>query len=261
MATPAKTSSPASHASSASSRESARAASQRAYAALDPAKFPHSASVARALFPAADDVFEFALALFLDAIEATGKRNLGTPTTSRAASTKRRRSKPTPGDTSTTTGVLMGTVAYLSPEQVQRGVADPRSDVYSAGILLYEMLTGAKPFDGETAIQVAYRHVHDDVPPPSEVVPDLPEAMDALVVRATTRDPDGRPSDAYRFRSEVLEAHRQLASADQLRAEIQAGVPAAERTARDQTVQAAQRALGAAYGLAALTAGLNGWSA
>ncbi|HEX6921506.1 MAG TPA: protein kinase, partial [Actinomycetes bacterium] len=63
-----------------------------------------------------------------------------------------------------TTGVLIGTVAYLSPEQVERGVADPRSDVYAAGILLYEMLTGAKPFDGETAIQVAYQHVHDDVP-------------------------------------------------------------------------------------------------
>ena len=71
------------------------------------------------------------------------------------------------GHTSHTTasGVLMGTVAYLSPEQVERGVADPRSDVYAAGILLYEMLTGLKPYDGETAIQVAYRHVHDDVRP------------------------------------------------------------------------------------------------
>jgi eukaryotic-like serine/threonine-protein kinase len=59
-----------------------------------------------------------------------------------------------------TSGILMGTVAYLSPEQVERGVADQRSDVYAAGILLYEMLTGVKPYDGETAIQVAYRHVH-----------------------------------------------------------------------------------------------------
>ena len=67
----------------------------------------------------------------------------------------------------TTSGILMGTVAYLSPEQVERGIADPRSDVYAAGILLFEMLTGDKPYDGETAIQVAYRHVHDDVPPPS----------------------------------------------------------------------------------------------
>ncbi|MEP6760580.1 MAG: protein kinase, partial [Sporichthyaceae bacterium] len=72
------------------------------------------------------------------------------------------------------TGVLMGTVAYLSPEQVERGVADPRSDVYAAGILMFEMLTGAKPYDGETAIQVAYRHVHDDVPAPSSMVPGLP---------------------------------------------------------------------------------------
>ena len=99
------------------------------------------------------------------------------------------------GATSHTTasGVLMGTVAYLSPEQVTRGVADPRSDVYAAGILLYEMLTGSKPYDGETAIQVAYRHVHDDVPPPSALVPGLPAELDQLVARATSRDPDGRP--------------------------------------------------------------------
>jgi len=58
----------------------------------------------------------------------------------------------------------MGTVGYLSPEQVERGLADPRSDVYAAGIVLFEMLTGDKPYDGETALQIAYRHVHDDVP-------------------------------------------------------------------------------------------------
>lgn len=109
-----------------------------------------------------------------------------------------------------TTGVLIGTVAYLSPEQVERGVADPRSDVYAAGILLYEMLTGAKPFDGETAIQVAYQHVHDDVPPPSAVLPDLPPEIDALVARATSRDPDGRPDDARRFLVEVSQVRRGL---------------------------------------------------
>ena len=110
-------------------------------------------------------------------------------------------------------GVLMGTVAYLSPEQVERGVADPRSDVYAAGILLFEMLTGAKPYDGDTAITVAYRHVHDDVPAPSTMVPGLPPALDALVARATSRDPDGRPDDARRFLAEVAQVRRGLSDA------------------------------------------------
>jgi serine/threonine-protein kinase len=110
------------------------------------------------------------------------------------------------------TGVLMGTVAYLSPEQVERGVADPRSDVYAAGILLFELLTGAKPYDGDTAITVAYRHVHDDVPPPSTLVPGLPAALDALVARATSRDPDGRPDDARRFLAEVTQVRRGLSA-------------------------------------------------
>jgi eukaryotic-like serine/threonine-protein kinase len=106
----------------------------------------------------------------------------------------------------TTSGILMGTVGYLSPEQVERGIADPRSDVYSAGIVLFEMLTGDKPYDGETALQIAYRHVHDDVPPPSTVVRGLPAEMDALVLRATSRNPDQRPADAKRFLTEVVAA-------------------------------------------------------
>ena len=120
----------------------------------------------------------------------------------------------------TTGGVLMGTVAYLSPEQVTRGVADPRSDVYAAGILLFEMLTGSKPYDGDTAIQVAYRHVHDDVPAPSSVVPGLPAELDHLVARATNREPDERPADARRFLTEVLSARRALSDA-----ELDAGGP------------------------------------
>ncbi len=114
----------------------------------------------------------------------------------------------------TTSGVLMGTVAYLSPEQVTKGVADTRSDVYSAGILLYEMLTGSKPYDGETAIQVAYRHVHDDVPPPSALVPGLPAELDHLVARATNRDPGLRPVDARQFRTEVAAATRALSDGE-----------------------------------------------
>ncbi len=98
-----------------------------------------------------------------------------------------------------TTSALVGTVAYLSPELVARGIADARSDVYAAGILLFEMLTGRQPFTGDVAIQVAFRHVHDAVPRPSELVPDLPVELDDLVAAATARDPDERPPDAAAF--------------------------------------------------------------
>jgi serine/threonine-protein kinase len=114
----------------------------------------------------------------------------------------------------TTSGVLMGTVAYLSPEQVTKGTADPRSDVYAAGILLYEMLTGSKPYDGETAIQVAYRHVHDDVPPPSAVITGLAAELDHRVARATNRDPDQRPADARVFLAEVAAARRTMSDGE-----------------------------------------------
>ena len=96
-----------------------------------------------------------------------------------------------------TGGVLMGTVSYLPPELVTDGVADARSDVYSLGVLLFEMLTDRKPHLGESPIQIAYKHVHDDVPPPSEFVPDIPPYLDALVARATARQRDLRPADAH----------------------------------------------------------------
>ncbi len=95
-----------------------------------------------------------------------------------------------------TGGVLIGTVSYLSPELVVDGRADARADVYAAGVVLYEMLTGRKPHQGESPIQVAYAHVHEDVPAPSALVPGLPGYVDALVARATARDRDLRPADA-----------------------------------------------------------------
>jgi serine/threonine-protein kinase len=101
-----------------------------------------------------------------------------------------------------TSGVLIGTVAYLAPEQVERGIADARSDVYAAGIMLYELLTGRPPFEGESAIAVAYQHVHADVPPPSLAAPGIPAEIDTLVTRATARDPDLRPADASEFLAE-----------------------------------------------------------
>jgi eukaryotic-like serine/threonine-protein kinase len=109
-----------------------------------------------------------------------------------------------------TGGVLIGTVAYLAPEQVERGIAGPRSDVYAAGILLFEMLTGQTPHGGDTPLAVAYQHVHNDVPPPSTRLPGIPRALDELVADATSRDPDLRPEDAGVLLEEVRAIMRAL---------------------------------------------------
>ena len=114
------------------------------------------------------------------------------------------------GQTSQTGGVLIGTVAYLSPEQLERGRADARSDIYAAGIVLYEMLTGHPPFGGDTPLAVAYQHVHHDVPAPSAEVPGLPWAVDELVGRTTRRDPAGRPLDAGAFLAEMNQVRKDL---------------------------------------------------
>ncbi|MGH3443977.1 MAG: Stk1 family PASTA domain-containing Ser/Thr kinase [Nocardioidaceae bacterium] len=95
-----------------------------------------------------------------------------------------------------TGGVLIGTVSYLAPELVVEGRADARCDVYAAGVVIYEMLTGHKPHEGESPIQIAYAHVHEDIPPPSRIVPGIPAYVDALVARATARDRDLRAPDA-----------------------------------------------------------------
>jgi beta-lactam-binding protein with PASTA domain/tRNA A-37 threonylcarbamoyl transferase component Bud32 len=105
------------------------------------------------------------------------------------------RAVATSDQNATTAGLLIGTVAYLAPEQVQFGVADARSDVYAAGVLGYELLTGRPPYDGETPLAVAYRHVHEDVPAPSAAADRVPPALDRLIVDATARDPDRRPAD------------------------------------------------------------------
>ncbi|WP_307828129.1 Stk1 family PASTA domain-containing Ser/Thr kinase [Nocardioides sp. SYSU D00038] len=105
--------------------------------------------------------------------------------------------KAVTGTTShTATGVLIGTVSYIAPELVVEGRSDARADVYAAGVILYELLTGTKPHQGETPIQVAYKHVHEDVPAPSASVGGIPEYVDALVARATARDREQRPTDA-----------------------------------------------------------------
>jgi serine/threonine-protein kinase len=91
---------------------------------------------------------------------------------------------------------LLGTIAYLSPELVTRGVADTRSDIYALGIMLYEMLTGEQPFQGEQPMQIAYQHANDSVPAPSTKVPGVPRELDDLVLWATAKDPEDRPRDA-----------------------------------------------------------------
>ncbi|GIG20536.1 serine/threonine protein kinase [Cellulomonas chitinilytica] len=98
--------------------------------------------------------------------------------------------------TSTTTGTVLGTVAYLAPELVVRGASDARTDVYACGILLFEMLTGRQPFTGETPIQVAFQHVNSDVPAPSDELTWLPMEVDELVQALAARAPDDRPVDA-----------------------------------------------------------------
>jgi len=112
------------------------------------------------------------------------------------------------------TGVLLGTVAYLAPEQVERGIADARSDVYAAGLLLFEMLTGTKAFSGDTPIHVAYQHVHSTVPAPSSRVSTVPAELDRLVALATDRDPDGRPVDANAFLRQVRRSRVALTPAE-----------------------------------------------
>jgi serine/threonine-protein kinase len=106
-------------------------------------------------------------------------------------------------DITQTVSHVMGSVAYLAPEQVERGTADARSDVYAAGVLLWELLTGTPPHSGDTAISVAHKHVYEDVPPPSSVVDGIPAALDTVVLRATRRDPSQRPQDAGVFLREL----------------------------------------------------------
>ncbi|MET9327064.1 Stk1 family PASTA domain-containing Ser/Thr kinase [Tsukamurella sp. NPDC003166] len=97
----------------------------------------------------------------------------------------------------TSSSVILGTAAYLSPEQVESGNADARSDVYSSGILAYELLTGQVPFTGDTAISLAYQRLHNDVPPPSAAIAGVPPEFDEFVARATDRDPSRRYADGF----------------------------------------------------------------
>ncbi|RSS04047.1 Stk1 family PASTA domain-containing Ser/Thr kinase [Streptomyces sp. WAC00469] len=127
-----------------------------------------------------------------------------------------------------TTGTVLGTVSYLAPEQIEEGTASPRVDVYACGVMLYEMLTGAKPHQGETPAQVLYRHVNEDVPPPSAAVPGLSAELDQLVAAATARTPEDRPADAVALLARVREARGRLGDE-----ELDALPPQARTTGHD----------------------------
>jgi beta-lactam-binding protein with PASTA domain len=110
----------------------------------------------------------------------------------------------------TRTGMIIGTAAYLAPEQVARSASDARTDVYAVGVMLFEMLTGRQPHTGGSPLEVAHKHVNEPVPAPSSLEPGLPAALDELVALATSRDPARRPDDAGRFLSSVIEVRRGL---------------------------------------------------
>ncbi|MEY4458550.1 MAG: Stk1 family Ser/Thr kinase, partial [Actinomycetota bacterium] len=112
-----------------------------------------------------------------------------------------------PVTSATQTGAtLMGTIAYISPELLQRGTSDFRSDLYSVGIMLYEMLTGKQPFVGETPMQIAMQHANNPVPRAADLVPELPYELDEVIQWATAKNPQNRPKDALAFRDGIRKA-------------------------------------------------------
>jgi eukaryotic-like serine/threonine-protein kinase len=105
--------------------------------------------------------------------------------------------------TMTQTGMVIGTAAYLSPEQAQGRSVDARSDVYSLGCVLYEMLTGHAPFTGDTPLSIAYKHVREDAVPPSTLNSDVPHSLDAVVMKAMAKNPDNRYSSAMELKGDL----------------------------------------------------------
>jgi len=124
----------------------------------------------------------------------------------------------------TRAGLLIGTPSYVPPEQVTGDGTGPGGDVYSAGVMLFELLTGRLPFTGDTPLSVAYQHVNTDIPAPSTLVPGIPPAVDHLVLAATSRDPARRPADAGEFLRAVRRVCEGLASSSGLTGVMGAGV-------------------------------------
>ena len=106
--------------------------------------------------------------------------------------------------------IVLGSVSYLSPEQVERGISDSRSDIYSLGIMFFELLTGRKPFNGDSPIQIAFKHVKERVPAPSSVRPGIPVELDALVLQATSPNPDNRQRNGAELLEQLQALQMQL---------------------------------------------------
>ena len=103
----------------------------------------------------------------------------------------------------TETGSIVGTAQYLSPEQARGGEVDPRSDLYSLGIVLYELLTGKTPFEGETPVEIAMKHLSNAPKPPSKLRPDIPPELDMVVLRALAKSPDDRYQSADEMEADL----------------------------------------------------------
>jgi eukaryotic-like serine/threonine-protein kinase len=108
------------------------------------------------------------------------------------------------GQNMTQTAAVIGTAQYLSPEQARGEAVDARSDVYAAGCVLYELLCGEPPFTGDSPVAVAYQHVREDPKPPSEVNPSIPPQLDAVVLKALSKNPLNRYQSAAEMRSDIV---------------------------------------------------------
>jgi len=124
-------------------------------------------------------------------------------------------------------GTVTGTVQYLAPEQIQGEAADPRTDLYALGVVMFELLTGRIPFTGETSLSIAYQHLSGRIPAPSAAVPTASASLDPVVLHATEKDRDERPPSARSMREEVAEAGTGVAPAPRV-AELVAQIPYTE---------------------------------
>ncbi|WP_104196188.1 Stk1 family PASTA domain-containing Ser/Thr kinase [Cryobacterium sp. M15] len=147
----------------------------------------------------------------------------------------------------TATGqALLGTIAYLSPELVTRGIADARSDIYALGIMTFEMLTGEQPYVGEAPMQIAYQHANDTVPMPSSKVASVPRELDELVLWATARDPEDRPRDARVMLDQLHDVSALVRDGTQeLALQSTMVLPASLRTGANAVADAETQVLGA----------------
>jgi serine/threonine-protein kinase len=111
----------------------------------------------------------------------------------------------------TKSGLLVGTPQYMAPEQIKGDTVDARSDIYSLGMMMYEMFTGVQPVECENPVAMIYKHLEGDIPPIDETMEDCPPALAKLIMRALSLDPDGRQATMREFLDELKQVYRQAA--------------------------------------------------